>query len=205
MKLFYIALITISVHNISLAQNHKGKRVLRPLTQEGDTTLVKINYDKSNRIIYLSQKYQEVIKDTTYIVAESYRNNFWSLYRFKLVKEVIANDTITHRIIDGKQYRFNNEGQITHIDNYTNGELDKNSFEAEYYSTGGLKYIIEKNNEGSFNYIDYRYPNGKIYNFGDFKNGQGKVIHLNDKGIPCIESITKGNKIVIKQLCDDYK
>jgi hypothetical protein len=205
MKLFFIIIITLSIQNIGLTQNIKENRVLRPLIQERDTTLVKVEYDKSNRIIYLNQKYQKIIVDTTFIIVETYRNNFWSLYKFKLVKEVIKDDTIIHRSIDGKQYRFNIDGQITHIDNYINGELDKNSFEVEYYSTGGLKYILKKNNEGSFNYLDYRYPNGKIYDFGDFKNGQGKVIHLNDKGIPCIESTTKGNKTEIKLLCDDYK
>ena len=196
MNLFFL------IPNFGASQNFDQARVLRPFLQKGDTTAVKVRYDQSGQIVFLSQKYQEVHGDTTYVITESYRKDFWSINRFRNITEVLGNDSIVHRSIDGKQYQFNRNGQITHVDNYVNGDQMEGSFELEYYPNGALKFRYEVVTK---NYVDYRFPNGDKYDFGNFKNGQGKIVHLNSQGIPCIENITVGNKSEVKILCEDYK
>ena len=205
MNLKQLFITFLFIPGLIYCQDSESKRQLRPFLEQADTFSVQVKYNKQKQIKYLNQSYTVYEENTTYIITEKYKKNkFWTLFRHKEVEKEGRRNRITlYEINEGKQYNFNEKGQIIYIFNYHEGEIDEIQIAYKYYENGKLKFIAEIKNNEIWNFIEYRYPNGDKYDFGDPKNGAGTVIHLNEDGEPCIECTIKKNKTVRKVLCDE--
>ena len=63
--------------------------------------------------------------------------------------------------------------------------------------------MAEVKNRRLWNFMKYQYPDGEAYDFGDYKDGEGTVVHLNDEGTPCLECTTINKKITGKSRCEE--
>lgn len=203
MKLYNFFFLFLPI--ILAAQEPNNQRTLRPLIQIADTIFVNVKYNKKDEIKYLNQSHLVHENELTYTIAETYKKNkYWRLFRYREEEEIVnKNKSIINEISEGKQYYFNENGQIIYSYNFVNGEIEEISIGYEYYSNGQLKFIAEIKNDDYWNFKEYRYPDGEEYHFGDFKNGVGTVIHLNEKGEQCLECTMTGKKTIGKILKEE--
>jgi len=72
----------------------------------------------------------------------------------------------------------------------------------KYYSDGSLKLIAEVKENTYWNILSYKDPEGEDHDFGNFKNGTGSIIHLNDDGDSCLKYMHKKKAIWMEDLCE---
>ena len=97
------------------------------------------------------------------------------------------------------------DGYPLFMDEYDLGTANAVFQEWEYYPVGTLKYIAEIKDKRYYNYLAYYYPDGSVHDFGDFLNGTGTVVHLDDAGNPCLECQQQDRKVKGRLLCDEEK
>lgn len=204
-QLYLFILLCVLLQANVAAQDVLPKRVLRPLVEDQDTMEVRIKYDEAGNIQYLYQSYLSYLDGETYVHREEYRRNkYWTLWQYKeVLKRERRRVSVYEEVIHGKQYQYTGEGQVLFMDIYTFGEADPISLEWDYYPNGNLRYRAEIKEKRYWNFPTYRYPSGEPFDFGDFRNGQGNMIHLDDEGNPCLECQIIGRKIRSKLLCDE--
>ncbi len=174
-------------------QELESRRTIRPYRETADTVLVKVKYSKDKIIQYLEQEYYTTENENTYLISETYkRNKYWVVHRFKenVLKDK-KHSTVLNYVTDGPQYSFNEDGRLESIEQYIDGTMKGFRIFYKYYENGQLKLKAEIKEDKVWNYLVYQYPDGSDYtDFGDYKNGKGTVIHLDETGSPCIECVT---------------
>ena len=140
-----------------------------------------------------------------YRIQESYKKGkYWEVSRYKeVLKKKRNRGAVYKQVLDGFQYSFDDNGKVLYISNYKLDEFQDSYFLFEYYPNGEIKYIAEGRDDLFWNFLEYKFPDGTFHDFGDFKDGEGVVLHLDDKGEPCLECSTLNNKTVGKILCDE--
>lgn len=197
-KILYILILLVIIGSSNLkAQIFLKQRELRPKVESNDTTHVMVDRNKLGQIIKLSQEFNVVINGVNYLFEEEYKKDkYWYLWRYKDV------DLSSKRVIlipDGEQFHFNNEGRVIGIQIYKSGKIEEISKEFEYYPNGKIKFVAEVKNKQYWNFILYKYPDGKDFTFGSFKNGKGEFIMLDNTGNPCQTYETTSRKLKVKQ------
>ena len=188
------------------AQDFDSIHILRVWENNPDAVVEKIKRDKNGIIKKLYQFYYEEGPDSSYyqITEEYIINKHWCLWREKeIVKKVKKNYTTLNYVLDGKQYQYDKNGRTIFIAEYRMGKLIEPTIGINYYPNGKIKYVAEGKEDQIWNILDYFYPNGETYEFGDFKNGKGSIIYLNDIGEPCISCNFSGNEINGRSLCEN--
>jgi len=168
-------------------------RSLRPWVEAADTFYVKIKYTKDNQIKSLYQQYYYQDGEDFYTVIENYKQDkHWFLSKYKdVLKKEKSRSTIYSSEPYGKQFSFTEKGMPFMIGE---GDNDETYLFFEYYENGNLKLVSEVKDDLYWNILEYKYPNGKDYDYGDFKDGKGRITHLNDDGDPCLECIDHQKK-----------
>ncbi|MEL6656838.1 MAG: hypothetical protein AAFY48_16745 [Bacteroidota bacterium] len=189
------------------AQERSEPRSLSVLTEEADTVDVRVEYDDDGSIAYLFQSYLSYRNGVTYIHQEEYKKDkYWTLWQFmEVLKKERRRSSVYKPVLHGKQYQFTMDGYPLFIDEYDVGSANAVFQEWEYYPDGTLKYIAEIKDKRYYNYLVYYYPDGSAHDFGDFLNGTGTVVHLDDAGNPCLECQQQDRKAKGRLLCDEEK
>lgn len=206
MSLRYLLCLFIFSSNLNgQSQDTLNSRSLRPLTEAQDTMEVRVRYAEDGAIQYLLQTYLSYQNGETYLHEEEYRKDkFWTLWQYKeVLKKERRRVSVYQPVAHGPQLQYTEQGQILYVDNYDLGEPNPVSLEWEYYPNGSLKYVAEIKDKRYWNFRTYYYPSGEAYNFGDFHNGQGMVIHLDNTGDPCLECQFVGKKVRGKLRCEE--
>lgn len=207
LRAFYlsIALGVFIVSQQAVFAQDSSKRILRVLTETEDTVSVMTRYDKDGTLFYLHQSFLSYEKGETYVYYEEYRRNrFWTLWRYKeVLKREKRRTAIYDEILDGAQYQYTEEGLPLYYDQYELGEEISTTIAWEYYPDDELKFVTELKDGSFWNFLEYYLPSGEVHDFGDFHDGQGVVIHLDDEGNPCLECQYVGKKYRGRLLCEE--
>ncbi|MEL7425186.1 MAG: hypothetical protein AAFN81_19525 [Bacteroidota bacterium] len=189
------------------AQERPEPRSLSVLTEAADTVDVRVQYDDDGSIAYLFQSYLSYDNGLTYIHQEEYKKDkYWTLWQFmEVLKKERRRSSVYKPVLHGKQYQFTMDGYPLFLDEYELGVANDVFQEWEYYPNGTLKYIAEIKDKRYYNYLAYYYPDGSTHDFGDFRNGTGTVVHLDDAGNPCLECQQQDGKAKGRLLCDEEK
>ena len=189
------------------AQIGESPRALRVLTETADTVAVTVKYNDDGSIRYLFQSYLSYKDGKTYIHDEEYRKGkYWTLWQFvEVLKKDRRRVSVYQPVLHGQQYQFTMDGQPLYKEEFEMGTAKPVFQEWEYYPNGTLKYIAEVKDKRYWNYLSYYYPDGTAHDFGDFQDGVGTVLHLDDDGSPCLECQQLGRKVRTKLLCDEQR
>ncbi len=205
MKIKIIVFFLLSFQ-IVFGQSDFEKRTLRVWKDNVDTIQIFLKRYKNGEVKKLIQKYYEIKNDTVFVIQEYYKKNkYWELWRYReILKKEKKRSTIYENVMDGSQYSYNEKGKIILLEKYNLGKLIEPSIQYNYYTNGEIKYIAEVIGEDFYNFLSYKFPNGEDYDFGDYKNGIGTYINLNEEGEPCLECTRKkGKKFKGKILCEE--
>ncbi|MEL6637783.1 MAG: hypothetical protein AAFR05_13615 [Bacteroidota bacterium] len=162
---------------------------LRILKYEADTIRMDLKFDKAGRIKYLEQCYDVIENGKTYVYWEEYRRGrFWYHYRLEEVPtkwkdgEVTASELST----EGTQYRYDEEGRIWLVYHFVGDELVEPIYEYGYYANGQLQFIVELRDYQVYNFVEYFDTDGQDFDYGDFRDGVGDFLMLDEAGNPCL-------------------
>lgn len=194
---------------ITFGQDPHSVRELRLWTLEEDTVSVYYERDKYGDIDYLWQEHIEVVGSDTFLIREQYKKNkYWEITRGReIVVKQKKRLTITDFLFEGSFYRFRQSGQLSAIWNFKNDIQYGPKIYYEYYPDGQLMVAGEFLNNELWNIIEYYTPDGAIHDYGDYKNGNGKIIWLANDGWPCVECSyirkKKKRKTIAANPCED--
>ena len=190
-----------------VAQQNSHPRLLRACTETADTLEVRVQYDDDGSIRYLFQSYMSYKNGTTYVHDEEYRKGkFWTLWQYQeVLKKERRRVSVYKPVLHGPQRQFTMDGHPLYQEEFELGTALPVFREWEYYPDGALKYVAEVKDKRYWNYLNYYYPDGTVYDYGDFHNGTGRVVHLDDDGNPCLECQQLEGKVRGKLLCDEQK
>lgn len=180
----------------------------KPGLEFRDSMIYRHKLNKNGEIKHLIQYidvYHDEAKGEFTMIKESYkRGKYWEVLRMESqLQKQKKNSTYYIWLRHGKQFYFDEEGKIIAVYAYDMGNIVFPTIEIYYYPSGELKFITETKVNGDWNITSYKYPNGDDYSFGDFVDGQGKIIHLNNEGEPCLEcSYDERYKLKERYLCD---
>jgi hypothetical protein len=167
-------------------------RKLKIFNESIDSTIVKLKMDNDGFIIKLEQQYFENSTEDSYFEEQFKRGKYWALYHYVFNKDKRRR---TEYVLHGPQLNFDEEGKVISMMIYNMGKEPDVYLSYEYYPDGYAKIISEIKDGRYWNILYYKKPNGTDFHFGDFVNGQGIIIFLNDLGCPCIERVVIGKKI----------
>lgn len=181
------------------------KRPLRVLTEEADTISVMARYTKEDSLFYLHQSYLSYAEGETYVYYEEFRKNrFWTLWQYKeMLKRERRRYSVYEEVLDGPQWQFTEDGKPLYYNHFTMGSEHPITRYWEYYPSGALKFVAEIKDDDFWNFLAYYRPSGEQHDFGDFADGTGTVLHLDDEGNPCLECQKIGQKTRGRILCDE--
>lgn len=160
--------------------NRKGEELTKQAKITiGDTSIIKIKRDKKGVIKYLEQHYYNT-DNNDFKKIENYRKNrYWTLSNLKLVPT--KQKDVFLWVYEGKMKYYDSFGRLILLENYINDGLQPISITYNYYEDNSIMFILEWKYNELLNVIQYKYPDGKPYDYGDFKNGTGLFIPLNDR------------------------
>jgi len=190
-------LLTISIYFFfsvgTNAQDLNRFRELQPNFNGIDTILVKYKTGRNGEIKKMIQEYYTKVNGENYHFEEDYKKNkYWYLWQYKEINS--SNNKISY-VVDGEQIMYSQKGQIISIQHYSLGEVDEIRLVYEYYPDNCIKYIAEVKKNRYWNFIQFLYPDGTNFDFGNFKNGVGSFTMLDDLGIPCVDFESNGRRI----------
>jgi len=167
----------------------------------------KFRSDKKGNITRLDQEFYQVDGDDVYLIHESYKlyQHHWRKYRFKEIRYTTDSGGIDYYYqTDGYQVHYDSIGRPIAYNHYIEGEKSQLKRIIEYYPSGQIHFIMEIKDDAYWNVIDYYYPDGKPYDYGDFQNGEGQIIWLDETGNPCLICNMGGKKPKLaKILCEE--
>ncbi len=200
-----LLLLSLSVLNLTGDAQEYSNRTLRVLTEAEDTMSVMARYTKDGTLFYLHQSYLSYEGGETYVHYEEYRRNrFWTLWQYKEVLKKERRRVSTYQELShGPQYQFTEDGKLLYLNHFELGEEDPITKYWEYYPNGAVKFVAEIKDNKYWNFLEYYFPSGDKHEFGDFSNGQGVFVHLDDDGNPCVECQTVGSKSRGRNLCNE--
>lgn len=211
MRFIILILIFFPIHFLN-AQDYSKTRELRVFEPNKRGTVVKLKKNKSGEIKKLNQIIIEVrlaedsvnIEEIFMIEEEYVKDYFWALRTTKgVIFKEKKHKTIYEHVLDGTQYYFNKDGRVIYKEQYNKGTKVGQTIGIKYYSNGSLKLIAEVKENTYWNILSYKDPAGEDHNFGDFKNGKGSIIHLNDEGESCLKYMHKNKALWMKNLCEE--
>lgn len=142
----------------------------------GDTIVVKIKKNRNGVIKHLEQHYINP-KNSNLMQIEHYKKDrFWILSNLKSVPTKKKN--ISEYIYEGEYKHYDSSGRLIILEHYKNNELQPMSITYHYYDDNSLKLMLERQENRIWNILEYNYPNGKSYDYGDFKDGEGSFIPM---------------------------
>ena len=156
-------------------------RQLRAYSDHADSVVWKVKYDKSNRIKKLDQEYHIQEDSLNFVEYENYkRDKHWFVWT---AKEVKARENGKYEIYKylpvGWSYHYDTTGHLKSVYLYENNKISDVYYLITYYPSGQLKDIFQYKKHVLHNIVEYYYPDGSPYEFGNFKNGNGQYIDLN--------------------------
>ena len=192
-----------------LAAQQFEQRQLRPIQDggEGDSLVLLLKRDRNGEIKKLEQSYWlegDWPKKGTKLIETYKRDSYWYVNQYyeEEIWKSPKKGQITYKM-QGVQKNFWPDGFIRYAQYFDKGEVSEYWLEYEYYPNGNPKMIWEIKQDTFWNVLEYYWLDGTPFeDYGDFKDGEGKLIFLNDEGEACFEcsffkEVSKG-----KDLCD---
>lgn len=205
-ELVFLFIIISASHIIGQVEDWPLTRTLRVIQEHDDSTVYKVKYDKEGAIKFLDQMYYSQVKGELYKFFEVYKKDkYWFIFSAKEVQYKTTDRWEKYRYeSQGPSFYYDGSGKLVNVFYSENDKALPESYTLTYYPSGQLKDVFEYRKDILYNIVAYYLPDGSPYDFGDFKNGNGHFVDLNEHGEPCIEcNMKRGIPKTARVLCDD--
>lgn len=192
MKSYLILILAFIIHQNSFGQNLTlDLRVLK-ISDHESSVINRIKKNRKGEMVRFEQTIHKQQKDTLTRIAETYKKDkFWTVRTTRDIihseKDIIkeAEDYYVVKEIDETVQEFDQEGKILYDYLYIAGVPKSTYLGYYYYPNGNLKMVAELKGETIWNIILFKNIDGRRHDFGNYKDGSGTIIWLNDNGEPC--------------------
>lgn len=208
MKIYLMISLLFFITQYSMGQDLDVQRRLLKLNSNQNCTVERLKKNNKGEIFRLEQVVLEQQKDTLIRTAESYKKNkYWKIWitrdiihaEAKPIKE--PEDYYVIKEIDETMQELDQNGNIMYEFFYIAGVPKSTYLSYSYYPNGQLKLIAEMKDEKLWNILVFKNIDGRTHDYGNYKNGSGKIYWLDDKGESCLECFFENNQ-VIKEIDD---
>lgn len=203
MKLYLIITLLLFITPCSFGQSLNLKPRVLKLNSNQNCTVERLKKNGKGEITRLEQIVLEQRKDTSIRTAESYKKNkYWKIW---ITRDIIHAETrpikepedyYVIQEIDETIQELDQNGNISYEFFYTAGVARSTYLSYYYYPNGNLKLIAEMKEEKLWNIVAFKSIDGSMHDYGDYKNGSGKIYWLNDKGETCLECSFENNQVL---------
>lgn len=212
MKTYLIIILAFFIAHSSSGQTISVQpRALKVISNHDNHTIERLRKNRKGEIIRLEQITLEQRKDTLIRTAESYKKDkFWKIWTIRniihaevdVIKE--PEDYYVIKEVDDKMQDYDQDGKLMYESFIVEGVPKATYFRYYYYPNGNLKMIAEIKDEEILNILSFKNIDGTKHDYGNYKNGSGTIVWLNDKGEICTECFYEKLRVISEiNYCDE--